>query len=417
MTQPAKSTSSMTRRTLIKAAAATGATGMVPGLQSAVYAQGSDKPEKEEVRIGFIPLTDCASVVMASVLGFDKKYGVKIIPTKEASWAGVRDKLVNGELDMAHVLWGLVYGVQMGIGGPKKDMAVLMNLNHNGQAITLSKKLADKGAVDGTSLAKLMSSEKREYTFAQTFPTGTHAMWIYYWLATYGINPITDAKVITVPPPQMVANMRVGNMDGYCVGEPWNHRAIADGIGITAATTQDIWKDHPEKALGTTSDFARKNPNTCRAVTAAIMEAGRWIDASLSNKNKMAETVADKSYVNTSVDVINQRILGRYQNGLGKTWDDPNHMKFFNDGAVTFPYLTDGMWFLTQHKRWGLLKEHPDYLAVARQVNQIDLYKQAATMAKISVPKDAMRSVKMIDGVVWDGKDPAKYADGFKVKV
>ena len=329
----------------------------------------------------------------------------------------MRDKLVNGELDMAHVLWGLVYGVQMGIGGPKKDMAVLMNLNHNGQAITLSKKLADKGAVDGTSLAKLMTTEKREYTFAQTFPTGTHAMWIYYWLATYGINPITDAKVITVPPPQMVANMRVGNMDGYCVGEPWNHRAIADGIGITAATTQDIWKDHPEKALGTTSDFAKKNPNTCRAVMAAIMEAGRWIDASLSNKNKMAETVADKSYVNTSVDVINQRILGRYQNGLGKTWDDPNHMKFFNDGAVTFPYLTDGMWFLTQHKRWGLLKEHPDYLAVARQVNQIDLYKQAATMAKISVPKDAMRSVKMIDGVVWDGKDPAKYADGFKVKV
>ena len=417
MTQTAMSTSTMTRRTLIKAAAATGATGLVPGLQSAVYAQGSDKPEKEEVRIGFIPLTDCASVVMASVLGFDRKYGVKIIPTKEASWAGVRDKLVNGELDMAHVLWGLVYGVQMGIAGPKKDMAVLMNLNHNGQAITLSKKLADKGAVDGASLAKLMTTEKREYTFAQTFPTGTHAMWIYYWLATYGINPVTDAKVITVPPPQMVANMRVGNMDGYCVGEPWNHRAVADGIGITAATTQDIWKDHPEKALGTTSDFAKKNPNTCRAVMAAIMEAGKWIDASLSNKNKMAETVADKSYVNTSVDVINQRILGRYQNGLGKTWDDPNHMKFFNDGAVTFPYLTDGMWFLTQHKRWGLLKEHPDYLAVARKVNQIDLYKQAATMAKISVPKDAMRSVKMIDGVVWDGKDPAKYADGFKVKV
>ena len=417
MTQTAMSTSTMTRRTLIKAAAVTGTTSMVPGLQSAIYAQGSDKPEKEEVRIGFIPLTDCASVVMASVLGFDRKYGVKIIPTKEASWAGVRDKLVNGELDMAHVLWGLVYGVQMGIAGPKKDMAVLMNLNHNGQAITLSKKLADKGAVDGASLAKLMTTEKREYTFAQTFPTGTHAMWIYYWLATYGINPVTDAKVITVPPPQMVANMRVGNMDGYCVGEPWNHRAIADGIGITAATTQDIWKDHPEKALGTTSDFAKKNPNTCRAVMAAIMEAGKWIDASLSNKNKMAETVADKSYVNTSVDVINQRILGRYQNGLGKTWDDPNHMKFFNDGAVTFPYLTDGMWFLTQHKRWGLLKEHPDYLAVARKVNQIDLSKQAATMAKISVPKDAMRSVKMIDGVVWDGKDPAKYADGFKVKV
>ena len=410
----------MSRRTLIKAAAAAAttatATGMIPGLQSAVYAQGSDKPEKEEVRIGFIPLTDCASVVMASVLGFDKKYGVKIIPTKEASWAGVRDKLVNGELDMAHVLYGLIYGVHLGVSGPKKDMAVLMTLNNNGQAITLSKKLADKGAVDGPGLAKLMASDKREYTFAQTFPTGTHAMWLYYWMASYGINPIKDAKVITVPPPQMVANMRVGNMDGYCVGEPWNHRAIADGIGITGVTTQDIWKDHPEKVLGTTADFVKQNPNTARAVMMAILEASKWIDASLANKNKMAETIADKSYVNTSVDVINQRILGRYQNGMGKTWDDPNHMKFFNDGAVNFPYLSDGMWFLTQHKRWGLLKDHPDYLAVAKQINQVELYKQAASALKVSVPKDVMRSSKMIDGVVWDGKDPKKYADGFAVK-
>ncbi|HJW11224.1 MAG TPA: ABC transporter substrate-binding protein [Albitalea sp.] len=406
----------MSRRNLIKAAAATSAVGLVPGLQSAVYAAGSDKPEKEEVRIGFIPLTDCASVVMASVLGFDKKYGVKIIPTKEASWAGVRDKLVNGELDMAHVLWGLIYGVHLGVSGPKKDMAILMNLNHNGQAITLSKKLADKGAVDGPSLAKLMQADKREYTFAQTFPTGTHAMWLYYWLATYGINPMKDAKVITVPPPQMVANMRVGNMDGYCVGEPWGHRAIMDGIGITGVTTQDIWKDHPEKSLGTTADFVSKNPNTCRAVMMAILEASRWIDASLQNKLKMAETVADKSYVNTGVDAINQRILGRYQNGLGKTWDDPNHMKFFNDGTVNFPYLSDGMWFLTQHKRWGLLKDHPDYLAVAKQINQIELYKQAAGALKITVPKDAMRTSKLVDGTVWDGKDPKKYADSFAVK-
>ncbi|MBL0726983.1 ABC transporter substrate-binding protein [Piscinibacter sp. HJYY11] len=406
----------MSRRTIIKAAAATSATGLVPGLNTAVYAAGSDKPEKEEVKIGFIPLTDCASVVMASVLGFDKKYGIKIIPTKEASWAGVRDKLVNGELDMAHVLWGLIYGVHLGVSGPKKDMAILMNLNHNGQAITLSKKLSEKGAVDGPSLAKLMKADKREYTFAQTFPTGTHAMWLYYWLATYGINPMKDAKVITVPPPQMVANMRVGNMDGYCVGEPWGHRAIMDGIGITGVTTQDIWKDHPEKALGTTSEFVKKYPNTSRAVVMAILEASKWIDASLQNKLKMAETVADKSYVNTGVDAINQRILGRYQNGLGKTWDDPNHMKFFNDGSVNFPYLSDGMWFLTQHKRWGLIKDHPDYLAVAKQINQIDLYKEAATAMKVSVPKDALRPSKMVDGVVWDGKDPKKYADGFAIK-
>ena len=127
--------------------------------------------------------------------------------------------------------------------------------------------------------------------------------------------------------------------------------------------------------------------------------------------------IAQKSYVNTDVDVILGRILGKYDNGIGRTWDDPNSMKFFKDGAVNFPYLSDGMWFMTQHRRWGLLKESPDYLAVAKKVNQIELYKQAAAAAKVSVPKDAMRTSKLVDGVIWDGKDPAKYAGGFKVKV
>jgi nitrate/nitrite transport system substrate-binding protein len=381
-----------------------------------VWAAGSDAPEKKEVRIGFIPLTDCASVVMASVLGFDEKYGVKIIPTKEASWPGVRDKLVNGELDLAHVLYGLVYGVHMGTAGPKKDMAVLMTLNRNGQAITLSRRLADAGARNVNELAKLMASDRREYTFAQTFPTGTHAMWLYYWLASAGIHPLRDSKVITVPPPQMVANMRVGNMDGFCVGEPWNHRAILDGIGVTAATTQDVWKDHPEKVLGATAEFVQKHPNTCRAVMAAILEASRWIDAGLQNKLRMAETIAARAYVNTSVDAINQRILGRYQNGLGRTWDDPDHMKFYDGGAVNFPYLSDGMWFLTQHKRWGLIKEHPDYLKIAREINRIDLYRQAATATQTPLPPSEMRSSKLMDGVVWDGKEPARYADSFTVR-
>lgn len=405
---------SLSRRAVLQTAAV-GVAGISPSLRSMVYAAGSDAPEKTEVKIGFIPLTDCASVVMASVLGIDKKYGVKIVPTKEASWAGVRDKLATGELDFAHVLYGLVYGVHLGIGGAKKDMAVLMTLNRNGQGLTLSRSLADKGASTLEGLVALMKKEPRDYTFAQTFPTGTHAMWLYYWLASAGINPFKDVKSIVVPPPQMVANMRVGNMDGFSVGEPWNHRAIIDKIGVSAATSQDVWRDHPEKVLGTSADFVNKHPNTARAVTAAILEASQWIDASLQNKLKMAETVAQKSYINTSVDAINERILGRYQNGMGKTWDDPNHMKFSDGGAVNFPYLSDGMWFLTQHKRWGLLKDHPDYLAVAKQINQIDIYKQAASAAKTPIPKDVMRTSKLIDGVVWDGKDPKKYADAFKV--
>ena len=391
--------------------------GLTPQMRASVWAAGSDAPEKTDLKIGFIPLTDCASVVMANVKGFDKKYGITITPTKEASWAAVRDKLVNGEIDAAHVLYGLIYGVQMGIGGPKKDMAVLMALNNNGQAITLSQQLKDKGAVDGPSLAALIAKEKREYTFAQTFPTGTHAMWIYYWLAAHGINPMKDVKTITVPPPQMVANMRVGNMDGFCVGEPWGARAIADKIGFTTTTTQGIWKDHPEKTLGTTLEFVQKNPNTARAMTAAVLEAGKWIDASPANRKETAEVIAQKSYVNTDADVILGRFLGHYEDGLGKKWEDPDYMKFCNDGAVNFPYLSDGMWFMTQHRRWGLLKEDPNYLEVAKKVNQIEIYKQAAAAAKVSLPKDAMRTSKLMDGVVWDGKDPVKYAGSFKVRV
>jgi nitrate/nitrite transport system substrate-binding protein len=389
---------------------------LVPdGIRSAAWAAGSDAPEITEVKIGFIPLTDCAPIVVAAEMGFDKKYGIKIIPSKEASWAAIRDKTVNGELHAAHVLYGLIYGVQMGIGGQQKDMNVLMTLNNNGQGITLSNQLKDKGVTSGATLKRLLSNENRDFTFAQTFPTGTHAMWLYYWLATYGIDPIKDVKTIVVPPPQMVANMRIGNMDGYCVGEPWNARAIYDKVGYSVATSQDIWVDHPEKVLGTTADFVTKNPNTALAITKAILEASRYIDAT-ANRAKVAKLISSKAYVNAPEEVIEGRFLGHYDNGIGKKWEDPNYMKFFNDGKVSFPYLSDGMWFLTQHKRWGLLKTDPDYLAIAKKVNRIDIYTEAATALGISVPKDAMRTSKLIDGVVWDGKDPKAYANGFKVK-
>lgn len=380
---------------------------------------GSDKPEKEEVKVGFMPLTDCASIVMASVLGFDKKYGIRIVPTREASWASVRDKLISGDLDVAHVLYGLVYGVHLGIGSFKRDMAVLMTLNQNGQAITLSNQLASRGAVDGASLAKLVKEQPRQYspyTFAHTFPTGTHAMWLYYWLAAHGIDPLRDVRVVTVPPPQMVANMAAGNIDGFCAGEPWNHRAIADKVGITACASQVIWTGHPEKVLGASADFVRNYPNTARAVTAAVLEASRWIEASQENKLQTAETIADKAYVNTSVSVISPRILGYYSNAAGVSHEDANCMKFHQGGIVNFPYLSDGMWFLTQHKRWGLLKEHADYLGVASVINQIGLYREAAALANVYVPDNPMRSATMVDGVAWDGSAPQDYADAFSIR-
>jgi len=384
-------------------------------VRAAAWARGSDAPEKTELKIGFMPLADCASVVMAAVLEFDKKHGIKIVPSKEASWAAVRDKLVSGELDASHVLYGLVYGVQMGVGGLKNDMALLMNLNYNGQAVTLSRRLHEQGVRDGPSLRALVDKKPGAYTFAHTFPTGTHAMWIYYWLAAHGINPFADVKAITVPPPEMVASMRAGNIDGYCVGEPWNYRAIVDNIGFTVNTTQDIWPDHPEKVLATTAAFVAKYPNTARALTAAIIEASRWIDASSANRDRTAAIVADKAYVDADKEIILARMLGRYDNGIGRQWSEPHSMKFYGDGEVTFPFLSDGMWFLTQHRRWGLLKSDPDYLAVAQQVNRIDIYRQAADAAQTPFPKHPFRASKFMDGVVWDGRDPKNYAQSFAV--
>ncbi len=408
----------VSRRRFIAASAALGGSMMLPGLMNSAWAAGSDAPEKREIRVGFIPLTDCASVIMAAVKKFDEKYGIKIIASKESSWASVRDKLVSGELDAAHVLYGLVYGLQLGVAGPQHDMAMLMALNNNGQAITLSNQLKQAGVTDGASLSKYVAaSAKGTYTVAQTFPTGTHAMWLYYWLANYGIHPFNDVRNVVVPPPQMVVNMKIGNMSGYCVGEPWNQRAILDDIGFTAATTQDIWPDHPEKILGTTASWVAANPNAARALTAAVLDASRWIDTSDANRIETAQTVAARAYINTSVETLQGRMLGDYENGLGKKWKDSHSMRFFHDGQVNYPYLSDGMWFLTQHKRWGLLDKDPDYLSVAKKINRIDVYKQAATaVGGINLPPSDMRSSTLFDGKIWDGSKPAEYANSFAMK-
>lgn len=385
-------------------------------LRSAAWAAGSDAPEKAALKVGFIPLTDCASVVVAATQGFGEKYGLSITPSKEASWAGVRDKLNTGELDAAHVLYGMMYGAQLGLAGPQKDMAVLMGINQNGQAITLSKQLREAGVSNGAQLAKHVKKGGRPLTFAQTFPTGTHAMWLYYWLGSLGINPMSDVKTIVVPPPQMVANMRVGNMDGFCVGEPWGARAIFDKIGFTATTTQQIWQDHPEKVLGTTRAFVEQYPNAARALIMAILDASRFIEASEENRKSTARLIAGKAYVNAPVQVIEPRFLARYEDGLGNSWQDEHAMAFCKDGSVNFPYHSDGMWFLTQFKRWGLLKDHPDYAAVATQVNQTALYAEAAGALGVTVPSGSLRRSTLIDGVVWDGSDPTAYADSFAIK-
>jgi len=373
------------------------------------------KPELAEINIGFIALTDCAPLVLASTMGFDQKHGIKIKLSKEASWSAIRDKLISGDLHAAHALYGMVYGVELGIGAQQKAMAVLMTLNQNGQGITLSNQLKTLGIVSGQDLSGFVSQHTSKLTFAQTFPTGTHAMWLYYWLASQGIHPLHDIKTTVIPPPQMVANISAGNVAGYCAGEPWNARAVYDSVGFTVATSQEIWADHPEKVLGVTAAFADAYPNTCCALVKSVLEACRYLDG-LSNRSPVTALLAGKEYVNAPQQVIHDRFIGTYDNGNGKRWQDPHAIKFFNGGQVNFPYLSDAMWFMTQFKRWGLLKKHPDYLAVAMRVNRIDVYQQAALALEIEVPQQHMRSSVLMDEVMWDGTHPAAYAENFSIR-
>jgi nitrate/nitrite transport system substrate-binding protein len=406
-----------TRRRFLQASALAGGAMLLPGVMQAAWAAGSDKPEQETVRVGFIPLTDCAPVAIAALKGFDKKYGITIVPTKEASWAAVRDKLVAGELDAAHILYGLLYGLELGIAGKATPMANLMTLNQNGQAISLSADLAEQGIRDAEGLSKRVSQQAPgTYTFAHTFPTGTHAMWLYYWLANAGINPFEDVRSVVVPPPQMVMNMRIGNMVGFCVGEPWNARAINDRIGFTAATTQSIWPEHPEKILGTRQAWVAQNPNTARALVSAVLEAQRWIDASADNKRETAQILARRAWLNTKDQYLTGRMLGEYDNGIGTRWQDSHPIRFFNDGAASYPWHSDGMWFLTQFRRWGLLKNAPDYAAIASRINRTDIWQDAATaVGGIAAPSSQMRSSTLMDGTVWNGTDPEAYARSFAI--
>ncbi len=380
------------------------------------FTAGSDRPEKTVIRAGFMPLTDCASLVMASVLGLDDKYGIKLELARQHSWSGMRDRLLQGEIDAAHVLYGLLYGVENGIGTAPTRMAVLMNLSRNGQAITLSRALARQGVTDLGTLAAAMRKGTRRFTFAHTFPTGNHAMFLYYWLAAGGIDPVRDAQVVTVPPSQMAVNLAAGHMDGFCAGEPWSARAQLDGSGFTVATSQDIWPDHPGKALGATAAFVDANPHACRSLIAAVLEAGRWLDASEANRDAAAEVLSSPAYVNADRRAIAARLHGDYDNGLGRRWIDPDPVRFHDEGEANFPYLSDAMWFMTQHRRWGLLRDDVDYAAVAARVNRVGLYREAAVLAGVPAPSNLMRRSALMDGKVWDGSNPDSYISSFPIR-
>jgi nitrate/nitrite transport system substrate-binding protein len=390
--------------------------GLPKGWLGTAYA--SDAPEAAQLRCGIIALTDCSPLVIAAEKGFFKKYGLEVTIAKGANWAAIRDSLSSGDNQFTHMLLGMPIASTMGLlGSPKKPMIIPWLLNRNGQAITLKAEWKGKVGADPKALKPMVEKAKslgEPLAFAMTFPPGTHAMWMRYYLGAGGINPDKDVSLITVPPPQMVANMKIGKMDGFCVGEPWNARAIADKIGFTLVTTQDLWKDHPEKVCAFTAEFAEKNPHTVKAVLKGLHEASVWLD-DLNNRPEQCAIVSKPNFINCDKDTILGRLLGKLDYGDGRTAQDEFYMHYSKRNC-NYPQPKYCQWWLTQFRRWGMVTGAPDYAGVAAKVMRGDLYAEALKEIGVTDRAQDDSGWEMFDGVKFDpAGDLEAYAKGFAV--
>lgn len=418
---------SITRRSLIQRSTAAGIGALFAGLPKGWVgsAYADDSPETADMKFGIIALTDCSPIVVAHEKGLFKKFGITSTVSKGASWAAIRDSLSNGDIQATHMLTGMPIASTMGLGGaPKKPMIIPWILNRNGQSISLANSLKGKVQEDPKALKPLVDAAKNAgtpMTFAMTFPPGTHAMWIRYWLAAGGVHPGdasgggADISLITIPPPQMVANMKVGKMDGFCVGEPWNAKAIAEDIGFTAINTQGIWKDHPEKVCAFAEEFAEKNPKTVKAVLKALHEASVWLD-NMENRTEQAQIVSAATYINCPPETILGRLQGKYDMGDGRKFRDPNYM-IYSSRNCNYPQAKFCLWWLTQLRRWGFTEGVPDYTAITKQVMRADIYEEAMKEIGYAHGGADDKPETLFDGVTFDPKaDLEAYAASFAVK-
>jgi nitrate/nitrite transport system substrate-binding protein len=418
--QPSETCSNPDRREFLSTAAkGLGAAAVLSSLPAdwvgGVYA--AEGPETSNLKFGIIALTDCSPIVIAHEKGFFKKYGINSTVLKGANWAAIRDSLSNGDIQATHMLIGMPLASTMGLlGSPKKPMIIPWIINRNGQSITLRKALKGKVVNDPKALKPMVEAAQKAgapMTFAMTFPPGTHAMWMRYYLGAGSVDPDRDVALITIPPPQMVANMKVGKMDGFCVGEPWNARAIAEGIGYTSVNTQDMWKDHPEKVCAFTAEFAEKNPKTVKAVLKALHQASLWLDT-MKNRVEQAKIVAQPTYINCPPEIILGRLQGQYDYGDGRKKKDPYYM-IFHSRNCNYPQPKYAKWFLTQYRRWGMVEGTPDYEGVAQQVMRTDLYEEA--MKEIGYKHGGLdnKPETLFDGKTFDPAKAEEYATSFEV--
>jgi nitrate/nitrite transport system substrate-binding protein len=410
------------RQFLTRTATGVGAAALWSALGTRTWAatagSAGEGPETADMNFGMIALTDCSPIVIAHEKGLFKKYGINSKVTKGANWAAIRDNLTTGSLQATHMLTGMPIASTMGLAGqPKKPMIIPWIMNRNGQAITMKQAWKGKVGADPKALKPFVEDAKKlgePLAFAMTFPPGTHAMWIRYYLGAGGINPDKDITLITIPPAQMVANMKIGKMDGFCVGEPWGAKAIADGIGFTAVTTQDIWKDHPEKVCAFTEDFANQNPKTVKAVLKALHEASVWLD-DLGNRPEQCEIVSKPTYINCPKELILGRLKGELDYGDGRKVKDEHYMNFSTRNC-NYPQPKYCKWFLSQYRRWGMVSGAPDYEGITKRVMRTDIYEEA--MKEIGASHGGLNNdpETLFDGVAFNPADPEAYAKSFEMK-
>jgi nitrate/nitrite transport system substrate-binding protein len=421
----------ISRRNLIKTTATAAlVTAVRSAFPSGAFAAGAG-PEVTGVKLGYIALTDAAPLIIAKEKGLFAKYGLpEADVAKQASWGATRDNLVLGGaangIDGAHILSPLPYLMHTGKvtqNNKPVPMAILARLNYDSQGISVAKEYADTGVqLDASKLKEAFAKKKaagNDIKVAMTFPGGTHDLWIRYWLAAGGIDPKKDVSTIVVPPPQMVANMKVGNMDAFCVGEPWNEQLVNQGIGFTAATTGELWKGHPEKALGLRADWIEKNPNAAKALLMAVMEAQQWCD-NMENKAEMAEILAKRQWFNVPSKDVLGRLKGDINYGNGRDVKGTDLFMKFWKGGVSYPYQSHDTWFMAENVRWGNLPANTDIKALVGQVNRQDIWRAVAKdlgVAASDIPASTSRGKEtFFDGKVFDPENPSAYLDSLSIK-
>jgi nitrate/nitrite transport system substrate-binding protein len=406
-------------------------------------------PEKDELKLGFIKLTDCAPLVMAKELGFFEEEGLYVTLEAQANWKILLDRVISGELDGAHMLAGQPIGATIGI-GTQAHVVTAFSMDLNGNAITVSNdvwqrmqgadpRLAQPRPPHPISAAALQpvveefESTGEPLRMGMVFPLSTHNYELRYWLAAAGIRPgfytngdatgTQDADVLisVTPPPQMPATLEQGTIQGYCVGEPWNQQAVFKGIGVPVVTDYEIWNNNPEKVFGVTAEWAERHPETHIRVVKALIRAGQWLDATPANRSRAVEILARPEYVGADAAVIANSMTGFFEYEKGDRRELPDFNVFFRHHA-TYPFFSDGIWYLTQMRRWGQIPEpRPDawYHETIRRVYLPEVWRAAAErlvaeqhLAPADLPDtDGYKppDAGFIDGVVYDGRKPGAY--------